>query len=105
MNILSFLLYCKGFRRRKELWDACKFLGIPEENITLFNCTHLQDDPNIEWKVQTISNIIANTIESLEIEAVITFDKDGVSHHPNHKAIYYAIASLCLNNMIPKGEH
>lgn len=79
-------------------------LGIPDENITLFNCTHLPDDPNIEWKVQTIANIISNTIDSLDIQAVITFDRDGVSQHPNHTAVYYATASLCLNNLLPKGK-
>ncbi|KAL5274810.1 PIGL family protein [Megaselia abdita] len=91
-----------GCKRRSELWEACKVLGIPEENITLFNCSQLPDDPNIEWKVQTIANIISNTVDSLDIQAVITFDREGVSQHPNHTAVYYATASLCLNSLLPK---
>lgn len=94
----------KGTKRRQELWEACKVLGIPDENITLINSTHLPDDPNCEWKVQTVASIISNTIDSLDIQAAITFDRDGVSQHPNHSAVYYAAASLSLNNLLPKGE-
>uniref|UniRef100_A0A182JHU9 N-acetylglucosaminylphosphatidylinositol deacetylase n=1 Tax=Anopheles atroparvus TaxID=41427 RepID=A0A182JHU9_ANOAO len=91
----------KGPIRRQELWDACESLGVRPEDITLVNATHLQDDPTLEWKTVTIANQLLRQVESLDVELLVTFDKEGVSGHPNHCAIYYATASLCLSGMIP----
>lgn len=91
----------KGPTRRQELWDASESLGIKPEDITLLNATHLQDDPAVEWKTVTIANAILKHLEALDADLLVTFDKDGVSGHPNHCAIYYATASLCLSGMIP----
>ena len=92
----------KGKIRTKELWNASKKLFMSTNNITLLNATHLQDDPNLEWKVETIAKYILKEIETLDIDLLITFDRDGISNHPNHCAIYYATASLCLAGLIPK---
>lgn len=54
--------------------------------------------------METIAKIISKAVESLDIQAVITFDRDGVSQHPNHCAVYYATASLCLAGLMPKGK-
>lgn len=67
------------------------------------NATNLQDDPNINWRAELIAKQILNKLESLDIEILITFDRDGISQHPNHIAIYYATASLCLAGLIPNG--
>ncbi|XP_055904261.1 N-acetylglucosaminyl-phosphatidylinositol de-N-acetylase isoform X2 [Eupeodes corollae] len=91
-----------GNVRRDELWSSCQLLGIPASNVILVNATHLPDDPNIEWKTESIAALVLNTVESLDIQAIFTFDRDGVSHHPNHCAVYYATASLCLANLLPK---
>ncbi|XP_050084090.1 N-acetylglucosaminyl-phosphatidylinositol de-N-acetylase [Anopheles aquasalis] len=91
----------QGDVRRKELWDACESMGVRPEDITLVDATHLQDDPAAEWKTVTIANQVLRQIESLDVQLLITFDKDGVSGHPNHCAIYYATASLCLSGLIP----
>lgn len=91
----------KAEQRRQELWDASESLGIKPEDITLLNATHLQDDPALEWKTVTIANQILKHLEALDADVLITFDKEGVSGHPNHCAIYYATASLCLSGLIP----
>ena len=80
----------KGEIRRLELWDACEYLEILPSDVTLMNITHLQDDPAIEWKTTLIATQILKQVESLDIQVLITFDKDGISNHPNHCAIYYA---------------
>jgi len=92
----------QGKIRRNELWESCTSMGIPESNIILINATLLPDDPNVEWKVEAVAKLILNTVESLDIDGIITFDRDGISQHPNHCAIYYATASLCLANLLPK---
>lgn len=91
----------QGDVRRQELWDACESLGIKPEDITLLNATHLRDDPALEWKTVTIANQILKHLEALGADLLITFDKSGVSGHPNHCAIYHATASLCLAGLVP----
>lgn len=91
----------QGYIRKDELWNSCRVLSIHPQNITLVNCTLLPDNPNIEWKVELVSQLIQNHVETLDIDLLITFDKDGVSLHKNHQAIYYATASLCLSGLMP----
>lgn len=91
-----------GHVRREELYESCKKLNINMSDITTLNLTNLQDDPHVEWNVDIIASLISKQIETLDIELLITFDKDGVSHHQNHCAIYYATASLYLAGAIPK---
>lgn len=61
----------------------------------------MPDSPNVQWPENIVSNIILRYIESYKINAVVTFDKHGVSKHKNHIAIYYGIASLCIERKIP----
>lgn len=63
----------------------------------------MPDDPNTHWKIETVASNILKAIESIDAEILITFDRDGVTNHSNHCAIYYAVASLCLANQIPNG--
>ncbi|XP_017060732.1 N-acetylglucosaminyl-phosphatidylinositol de-N-acetylase [Drosophila ficusphila] len=88
--------------RRQELWRSCSKLGIPESNIVLMNATNLPDDPYVDWRPDAVASLILHAVESLDIQAIFTFDRDGVSSHPNHCAVYYAAASLCLANLLPK---
>lgn len=90
-----------GHIRKDELWESCRVFGIKPQDITLLNCTQLQDDPHVEWKVEIVSQLILNYVETLDIELLITFDKDGISQHKNHQAIYYATAALCLSGLMP----
>ncbi|GAB0091650.1 N-acetylglucosaminyl-phosphatidylinositol de-N-acetylase [Sergentomyia squamirostris] len=91
----------KGRIRRDELFQSCRVLKMRPENVTIMNFTELPDDPSVEWKVALIAKQIEHTIDALDIEALITFDRDGVSQHPNHSAIYYAASSLCLTGTMP----
>lgn len=91
----------QGHVRKDELWGSCGVFNIKPQDITLLHCTQLPDDPNVEWKVELVSQLILNHVESLDVDLIITFDKDGVSQHKNHQAIYYATASLCLSGLMP----
>lgn len=51
--------------------------------------------------MELVSTLILNQIEALDIDLVLTFDKDGISQHKNHQALYYATASLCLSGLMP----
>lgn len=93
-----------GNQRQQELWSACKVLNIPDENITVVNATLLPDDPNVTWKPQLIAKQIIKQVHSLDIDTIITYDRDGVSHHANHCAIFYASISLYVTNLLQDGN-
>ncbi|XP_026314320.1 N-acetylglucosaminyl-phosphatidylinositol de-N-acetylase [Hyposmocoma kahamanoa] len=92
----------KGHLRRTELWDACKKLGVPGQNITIIMDTRLKDDPKVQWPVPVVSKLIQHQLESLDIDTLVTFDRGGVSSHPNHSAVFYAIAYMFVEKMMPK---
>jgi len=92
----------QGHLRKDELWNSCNVLKIRPQDITLMHCTQLPDNPgHVEWKVEILSQLILNHVEALDIDLLITFDKDGVSQHKNHQAIYYATSALCLSGLMP----
>ncbi|XP_026466017.1 N-acetylglucosaminyl-phosphatidylinositol de-N-acetylase-like [Ctenocephalides felis] len=90
-----------GKTRKYELYEACKVLGISEDRITIHNDQFLPDNPNVMWKEDLIGSIIMNYVQSLNVDTLVSFDKQGISQHPNHKAIYYAIAYLVMENQLP----
>jgi N-acetylglucosaminylphosphatidylinositol deacetylase len=92
----------EGRTRKGELYQACKVLGIQEDNITVLSYTKLRDDPSLRWRDEIVSEVVLQTIESQDIDTVITFDRHGVSGHKNHCALYTAMAFLCLENRIPR---
>lgn len=95
----------EGSRRKKELWDSCRILGIPDSNITLVMSTLLPDDPSVRWREDVVSSLVLNHLEALSIDTVITFDKHGVSKHANHCSLYYAMALLCVEKRLPSKCH
>lgn len=40
-----------------------------------------------------------------KINAVVTFDKYGVSRHKNHISLYFAIAALCIEKKVPPCQY
>ncbi|XP_034942943.1 N-acetylglucosaminyl-phosphatidylinositol de-N-acetylase [Chelonus insularis] len=88
-------------KRKRELWAAAKIIGIPEANITILMNSELPDDPKVQWPSEIIADQILHYIEAFKINAVVTFDKHGVSHHSNHISLYYGVAALCVEKKIP----
>jgi N-acetylglucosaminylphosphatidylinositol deacetylase len=43
-----------------------------------------------------VSEIILQSVDSRDVDVVITFDRGGVSGHKNHTSLYNAMALLCL---------
>ena len=61
----------------------------------------MPDDPHIQWPENIVASTILRYVESYKINALVTFDKFGVSKHKNHISIYYGIASLCIERKVP----
>ncbi|XP_014215192.1 N-acetylglucosaminyl-phosphatidylinositol de-N-acetylase [Copidosoma floridanum] len=88
-------------QRKEELWACAKRLGIPEANVTIMMCTELPDNPAVQWPEEIVAETVLHHVESCKIDAVVTFDKHGVSKHKNHISLYFAIASLCIEKKVP----
>ncbi|XP_032527580.2 N-acetylglucosaminyl-phosphatidylinositol de-N-acetylase [Danaus plexippus] len=91
----------KGGERRKELWNACRELGVPDSNICLIMDTRLPDNPKAQWPVPVVARLIQHKLEALDIDTLVTFDRGGVSSHPNHSAAFYAVAYMFVEKNMP----
>nr|CCA20083.1 predicted protein putative [Albugo laibachii Nc14] len=81
-----------GRIREKELEKVGQFLGIPRENLIIINDPQLEDGMHTKWSPQHIANIIERQFEGENtLQAIFTFDKVGVSSHPNHIAVYCGV--------------
>lgn len=96
--------YGMGKTRKRELYNACNVLGIREENIMIHNHTNMPDCIKTPWPTELVAKIVLKQIEQYSIDTVITFDKYGISRHPNHSSIYYAIAYLFVETTLPIGK-
>ncbi len=85
-----------GMERKRELYESCRELGVPEENITVLRYTRLRDDPAARWREELVSEVVLRAVVSAQVDTVVTFDRGGVSGHRNHIAVHNAMALLCL---------
>ncbi|XP_034828008.1 N-acetylglucosaminyl-phosphatidylinositol de-N-acetylase [Maniola hyperantus] len=92
----------KGIERRKELWDACQHLGVPDTNICLMTDSRLPDTPKAQWPAPVIAKLIEHKLEALDIDTLVTFDRGGISSHPNHSAVFYAVAYMFVEKNMPQ---
>ncbi|XP_041972351.1 N-acetylglucosaminyl-phosphatidylinositol de-N-acetylase [Aricia agestis] len=92
----------KGNIRATELWKACTELGVPESNIILINDTRLPDSPKTHWPVPVVAKLIQHHLEAYDIDTLVTFDRGGISGHPNHSAAFYAVAYIFVEKNMPQ---
>lgn len=48
--------------------------------------------------------VVPQVISSYEIDTVLTFDRGGVSGHPNHASLYNAMVFLMIENRLPQSN-
>ncbi|PZC80634.1 hypothetical protein B5X24_HaOG214201 [Helicoverpa armigera] len=92
----------KGKIRRKELWEACLELGVPNQNICIIMDDRLKDNPRLQWPVPVIAKLIHHHVEVIDVDTLVTFDRGGVSGHANHSAVFYAVAYMFVEKLIPQ---
>ena len=63
--------------------------------------TKLRDDPNVRWREEIVSETLLQHIDAYDIDTVLTFDRRGVSGHPNHSSLYNAMVFLSLEDRLP----
>ena len=84
-----------GDTRALELKSSCSRLGIREEDALCIEDKALQDGFH-EWPVGYIKDLLLRYFTqgpegtTSTIDVVLTFDRGGVSGHPNHRALFEA---------------
>jgi len=91
-----------GWTRKQELWDSCRILRVPDENVTIINHDCLQDGQKIVWPINPIVAHIQGFVSANGIDMVVTFDKTGVSGHINHIAVNSAAVDLVERGLLPE---
>lgn len=102
--LLSGKNYGMGTVRKNELYKSCEILGIKEENVTILTHTNLPDKIDHSWPTDVVSKLVLRHVEQFDIDVVITFDRYGISKHPNHCSIYFSVADLIMEQKMPKSN-
>lgn len=72
-----------GATRVKEMRKSCESVGVRGDDLLILDEPQLQDGFH-SWPVEVVSAHVLDFINRRKIDTVITFDKGGVSGHPNH---------------------
>ena len=86
--------YGRGETRKKELIASCSVLGLPISHVTILDDERFQDGPENKWDVDSVGERILGVVKRTNVNAVITFDNQGVSGHSNHFALDSAVKKL-----------
>ncbi|MBW0462863.1 hypothetical protein O181_002578 [Austropuccinia psidii MF-1] len=83
-----------GLKRTREMRASCWAFGIPSTRCIVIDHPELPDSMSVWWPESKIAELVKLYIDLWEIDAVITFDHDGISGHINHRAIAAALSRL-----------
>ncbi|CAG5123363.1 unnamed protein product [Candidula unifasciata] len=86
--------YGLGTERKKEILESAKVLGIPKQNVEVFDDSCFLDDPHQAWDVRKLQQSLMAHIEQLQPDYILTFDDKGVSGHPNHIAVSQVLRQM-----------
>ncbi|EKM57507.1 uncharacterized protein PHACADRAFT_45927, partial [Phanerochaete carnosa HHB-10118-sp] len=83
-----------GEVRRDELARSLSVLGIPETRRWLVDHPELPDNITRSWDADVIADTIKPYVLANNITTILTFDRDGISSHPNHGSLPAGAARL-----------
>ncbi|KAF7324739.1 hypothetical protein MKEN_00515600 [Mycena kentingensis (nom. inval.)] len=83
-----------GSIRKHELGGSLDLLGIDTNKRFLVDHPSLQDNFTAQWDASTIADVLKPFVLDNRITTILTFDKYGVSGHPNHKALPDGVKEL-----------
>ena len=97
---LSLLVFSRGNHqglgetRAMELRGSCGVLEIPTERCISLDIAGIQDNPKDWWSENTLIPIIEEHVQKWSIDVMVSFDRDGISGHINHRAVGSAVRSV-----------
>lgn len=103
---VHFLALCNGnfdglgTIREKELFASGRYFDAA--TVTVVNNPRLLDGPQEKWETSTVSSVVRQHLDQLgTVRTVITFDRSGVSLHPNHIDTFLGVKHL--KQSLPRG--
>ncbi|KAI0551065.1 putative deacetylase LmbE-like domain-containing protein [Xylaria curta] len=94
-----------GETRKLELVESAMLLGLRnKDDVFAIDSPDFPDSMNVTWDTDAISTLLTSAFAprlphgprgsreeapKAAIDALITFDRTGVSSHPNHKSLYF----------------
>ena len=89
-----------GTVREEELQNSAKKIGIPEGHLKIVDSEDLQDGPRNMWRVEHVGEEVGKFARLCRPDIIITFDRYGVSGHPNHIATSKGVTYAYKNRII-----
>lgn len=87
-----------GKTRESELYASASFFGISGKNTRIVHNSELEDSMTANWPPSLIRKEVERYLEkAMSIGTIVTFDKFGVSQHPNHIACHEGVKLLKRN--------
>ncbi|KAL1673051.1 putative deacetylase LmbE-like domain-containing protein [Schizophyllum commune] len=83
-----------GDVRRREFGESLDALGVPEKRRWVLDDPALQDNLTAIWDADVIARTVLPYVAESAITTILTFDREGVSQHPNHRSIREGIRTL-----------
>ncbi|KAL1730497.1 putative deacetylase LmbE-like domain-containing protein [Schizophyllum commune] len=83
-----------GDVRRREFGESLDALGVPEKRRWVLDDPALQDNFTAIWDADVIARTVLPYVAESAITTILTFDREGVSQHPNHRSIREGIRTL-----------
>lgn len=96
LTVVSFLGNADGIGhiRKHELVDSAQVLGLdigsnPSAVVSVLDDPRFPDSITTDWSTTEVRDVLLNVWTTRPFDTIITFDEDGVSGHPNHRALYH----------------
>ncbi|KAJ2768070.1 hypothetical protein IWQ56_002248 [Coemansia nantahalensis] len=87
-----------GDVRKKELVRAASSFGLAPDSVIIVDDPNLPDDPRRAWNVALVARTVEAVVVAGDVDAVFTFDRQGVSGHQNHIAAYMGVKHMALTS-------
>ncbi|PAV15258.1 carbohydrate esterase family 14 [Pyrrhoderma noxium] len=85
-----------GSIRKNELGASLDVLGVPEGRRWVLE-EPFKDNITLFWDAELIAKYVRPYLVEHNIDIILTFDKYGISSHPNHISLYYGVSNLLSN--------
>jgi len=89
-----------GGVRRDEFERSLDVLGVEKDKRWVLNHPELKDNITQHWDAKVISDVLRPYILEHQITTILTFDRMGISSHPNHQSLPYGVMHY-LNASLP----
>ena len=93
-------------RQKQTIPDKASKNFKKDVNVVVVDQKDLQDNLNLQWDTCKVAGLVEKYVKLWNIDTLLTFDKLGVSGHPNHRSTYngvkYFYDQFCKQHMEEK---